>query len=78
MARGVESKAVEFRQSEDKWPKVAKWTLTGLEHETEPRRRTLELALGRAGSELGLARSAAHRQMLEQAIAALRERIGQT
>ena len=33
-------------------------------------RLTLKLALSRAQSDLGLAKSAAHRQMLEQAIAA--------
>jgi hypothetical protein len=76
MARGFESKDVEFQQSEAERPKSAKRTLTVEERDSQARRLTLELALSRALSDLGLAKSAAHRQMLEEAVAALREQIG--
>jgi hypothetical protein len=76
MARGFESKDVEFQQSEAERPKAAKRTLSAEERDAQARRLTLELALVRAESDLRLAQSAAHRQMLEQAVAALREQIG--
>ena len=75
MARGFESKDVEFQQSEAERPKSAKPVLTAAERDAHARRQTLELALARAESELGLARSAAHKKMLEQAVAALHEQI---
>jgi hypothetical protein len=80
MARGFESKDVEFQQSEAERPKAQKpmtRVLTAEQRDAQARRRTLELALTRAESELGLAHSAAHRQMLEQAVASLREQIRQ-
>ena len=77
MARGFESKDVEFQQSEAERPKSVKPPLTPEERDAQARRRTLELALSRALTELGLAHSAAHKQMLEQAVAALREQIRQ-
>ena len=79
MARGFESKDVEFQQSEAERPKTPKTrrALTVEERAAQDRRRTLELALVRAESELGVAHSAAHRQMLEQAVATLREQIRQ-
>jgi hypothetical protein len=76
MARGFESKDVEFQQSEAERPKSAKRTLTVEERDSQARRRTLELALSRAQSDLGLAKSAAHRRMLEEAVAALHEQLG--
>ena len=78
MARGFESKDVEFQQSEAERPKSAKRTLTVEERDSQARRLTLELALSRAQSDLGLAKSAAHRRMLEEAVAALREQIRRT
>jgi len=75
MARGFESKDVEFQQSEAERPRVQKPALTAEERDLLTRRRSLELALARAEAELGLARSAAHRQMLEQAVADLRQQI---
>ena len=78
MARGFESKDVEFQQSEARRPKPAKRMLSAEERDAQARRLTLELALARAESDLGLAQSAAHRQMLEQAVAALREQIRRT
>ena len=73
--RGFESKDVEFQQSEAERPKSAS-RLSAEERDAQARRLTLELALSRAESDLRLAQSAAHRQMLEQAVAALREQIG--
>ena len=75
MARGFESKDVEFQQSEAERPKPAKRLLSPEERDAQARRLTLELALSRAESDLRLAQSTAHRQMLEQAVAALREQI---
>jgi hypothetical protein len=76
MARGFESKDVEFQQSEAERPKMPKRVLSAEERDAQARRLTLKLALSRAESDLRLAQSAAHRQMLEQAVAALREQIG--
>ena len=75
MARGFESKDVEFQQSEAERPRSAKPALTPAERDDLARRRTLELALTRAETELRLARSEAHRRMLEQAVAELRQQI---
>jgi len=77
MARGFESKDVEFQQSEAERPKSSRRMLTVEERDAQARRRTLELALSRAEADLRVARSAAHRAMLEQAVVALREQIGQ-
>jgi hypothetical protein len=76
MARGFESKDVEYQQSEAERSKSARRALTAEERDRAARRHTLELALSRAESELGAARSAPHRQMLEHAVAALREQLG--
>jgi hypothetical protein len=78
MARGFESKDVEFQQSEAERQKTLKQTLTSEERDAQARRLTLERALARAQSDLGLAKSAAHRKMLEEAVAALREQIRRT
>jgi hypothetical protein len=77
MARGFESKDVEFQQSEAERPRAAGAALTAEERDTQSRRRTLELALSRAQSDLALARAPAHRAMLGQAVDALREQIRQ-
>jgi hypothetical protein len=78
MARGFESKDVEFQQSEAERQKSLKQVLTAEERDAQARRLTLELALARAQSDLGLAKSGAHRKMLEEAVAALREQIRRT
>ena len=75
MARGFESKDVEFQQSEAERPKRAKRALSSEERDVQARRLTLELALSRAEGDLRVTQSAPHRQMLEQAVAALREQI---
>jgi hypothetical protein len=76
MARGFESKDVEYQQSESERPKTTAPSLTGEQREALERRRSLELSLARAEADLGRATSSAHRRMLEQAIAALRARLG--
>jgi hypothetical protein len=75
MARGFESKDVEFQQSEAERPKSRRRLLSAEERDAQARRLTLELALSRAQGDLALAKTAAHRQMLERAVAALREQI---
>ena len=77
MARGFESKDIEFQQSEAERPKSRGRGLTAEERDTQVRRQTLELALSRAESDLAVARSAAHRHMLGQAVATLRDQIRQ-
>jgi hypothetical protein len=77
MARGFESKDVEFQQVEAQRAKVLAPALTREQRAVQARRRTLELALARARADLAVASSAAHRQMLQQAIAALEEQLGQ-
>ena len=71
MARGFESKDVEFQQAEAERQKTFGRTLTPEERDREDRRRTLELALVKARADRELARSDAHRRMLDQAVAAL-------
>jgi cobalamin biosynthesis protein CbiD len=77
LARGFESKDVEFQQAEAQRAKVTAPALTPEQRAVQARRRTLELALARARADLAVASAAAHRQMLQQAIAALEEQMGQ-
>jgi len=49
--------------------------MTSDERDAQGRRRTIELSLTRARADLSAARSAGHRVMLEQAIAALEEQL---
>jgi len=71
MARGFESKDVEYQQAEAERAKSRGPELSAEEREAHAKRRTIELAIARARSDLAAARSPAHRAMLEQAIAAL-------
>lgn len=75
MARGFESKDVEFQQAEATREKAPRRALTADEREAAARRQTLELSLARARSELASARSEAHRHMLERAIASLEAQV---
>ena len=75
MARGFESKDVEFQQAEAERTKPAGRSLTPAEREAQAKRRTIELALARARADLGAARSDAHRRMLEGAIADLQRQL---
>ena len=76
MARGFESKDVEFQQAEAAHGATVRRALTPEERETLVKQRTIELALARARADLTVARSEAHRQMLTEAIAALRKQLG--
>jgi hypothetical protein len=73
MARGFESKDVEYQQAEATRVRSEAPTLAPAERAAEDKRRTTELALLRARADLVLARSPEHRRMLEQAIAALED-----
>jgi hypothetical protein len=75
VARGFESKDVEFQQAEAERQKVTRRALTPEEREAQERRHTIELALARVRSDLDRATSAAHRQMLTQAIVSLEEQL---
>jgi hypothetical protein len=71
MARGFESKDVEYQQAEAERAVTVRRPMTPAERARETRCATLQLALARARGDLAAARSAAHAQMLRQGIAAL-------
>ena len=71
MARGFESKDVEFQQAEKERGAQLGRTLTPEERAAQDRRQTIELALARAHADLTVARTPAHKRMLAEAIAAL-------
>lgn len=76
MARGFESKDVEFQQVEAADRSLAvKRSMTPGEREEASRRRSVELALARSRSQLATATSPAHRRMLEQAVAELERQL---
>jgi len=78
MARGFESKMVEFQQEEAarRGPdRARKPELTPDEQARQAKRRSLELDRARAAGDLERATAPAHRKMLEQAIAALDEQL---
>ena len=75
MARGFESKDVEYQQAEAERAKEVRPPLSAADREVQARRRTIELALASVKGDLASARSPAHREMLEQAIAELEERL---
>ena len=75
MARGFESKDVEFQQAEAARDRTSRPPLTTDEREARTRRQTLELTLAPARSELASARSEAHRRLLERAIASLEAQV---
>jgi hypothetical protein len=77
MARGFESKDVEFQQAEAVRPRAARRVLTADERETEAKRRSLELSLSKARAEREAATHPRHRSMLDQAIAALETQLRQ-
>ena len=75
MARGFDSKFVEAQQEEATRTQVVRPALTPEQKASVERRRSLELARARAANDLQHATVPAHRQMLEQAIAALDEQL---
>jgi hypothetical protein len=76
VARGFESKDVEYQQAEKECSTTLRPPLTAAEREAAEKRRTLELALLRAKADLDSARTPAHRRMLVDAIAALEQQLG--
>jgi hypothetical protein len=77
MARGFESKDVEYQQSEAGRTRSLGPALTADERASREKRRTIELALARARADLAVARSNAHRRMLTEAIATLEQQLAQ-
>ena len=75
MARGFESKMVEFQQEEAARPRTMSAALSADEQARKTQRQTLELARARAAADLERATVPAHKKMLEQAIAALDEQL---
>ena len=75
MARGFESKDVEFQQAEAERQTRATPPLTPAERDMAARRRSVDLALTRSRADLAVATSGAHRRMLEQAIAELERQL---
>jgi hypothetical protein len=78
MARGFESKDVEFQQAEAAArERPGRRALTAAERDDASRRQTIELAIARARAELAAASSAHHRKMLESAIGDLEVRLSE-
>ena len=78
MARGFESKDIEFQQAEAERTRAAAArtpALTPQERAAGVQRKTVELALARKRAELIAARSDAHRRMLAAAIEALEQEL---
>jgi hypothetical protein len=76
MARGFESKDVEFQQAEAERVTRLGRALTASERDVHTKRETLALALARAKADLAAARTAGHKKMLTNAIAALEAQLG--
>jgi hypothetical protein len=77
MARGFESKQVEFQQEESQRARTLNPDLTPEARAARERREALGLARARALADLQRACNPTHRAMLEQAIAALDEQLSQ-
>ena len=77
MARGFESKDVEFQQAEGERTKREQPQLTPEERDALARRGTIRLALQRAKADLDVARTPAHREMLTRAIRSLEDQLQQ-
>ena len=75
MARGFESKDVEFQQAEAERGSSSGQEMTAEERDTQTRRRTIQLALTRARADLEAARTDAHKRMLAAAIATLEQQL---
>jgi len=75
MARGWESKAVESQQDDADRERRLQPALTEDERAKLQQRRTLELALAQTQAELGASCRAAHRDMLQQRLAAIRSQL---
>ena len=73
MARGWESKAVESQQADAAQAGRHRPELTAAERDRLQQRRSLELALAQTQAELIAACRAAHRDMLQQRLTAIRQ-----
>jgi hypothetical protein len=71
MARGWESKSVEAQQEDAARARAGGRQLNDNDRVILERRRALELAHARTADDLSRATAAAHRQMLQQALAAI-------
>ena len=76
MARGFESKDVEYQQAEAERVKRLGREWTSSERDVNSRRATIALALARARADLAAARTPGHKKMLTNAIAALEAQLG--
>lgn len=76
MARGFESKDVEFQQAEAERQQTRAAESPAGDRLVRERRCTLELSLAHLRADLVAARAAAHRTMVEQAILALEDELG--
>ena len=75
MARGFESKDVEFQQAERERGQRLGRALTPEQRDAQAKRRTIELALARARADLAAARTPAHQRMLAAAIETLERQL---
>jgi len=75
MARGFESKDVEFQQAEAERAKTFGRDLSVEERDRRSRRQTIELALAKARADLSGARTPAHKKTLTDAITALQQQL---
>ena len=75
MARGFESKDVEFQQAEAERVKTLRQPLTAEERDRKSKQQSIALALARARADLAAARTPAHKKMLVDAIAALEQQL---
>jgi hypothetical protein len=75
MARGFESKDVEFQQAERERGQQLGRALTPEERDAQSARQTIELALARARADLAAARTPAHKRMLAGAIETLERQL---
>jgi hypothetical protein len=75
MARGFESKDVEFQQAEATRPRTTRPALTAEQRATQTKRRTLELALANARAQRDRSTNPQHLSMLDAAIQSLEEQL---
>ncbi len=77
MARGFDSKFVEAQQEEATRDTKLNPALTPAQREVTSKRAALELSRTRARADLSRATAPAHRNMLEQAVAALEAQLAE-
>jgi hypothetical protein len=75
MARGFESKDVEFQQAERERRTQLGRALTPEERDAQATRQTIALALARAKADLAAARTPAHKRMLASVIETLEQQL---